>query len=253
MSKGEVTVDLSISCRNERATCRNVEAVVGPDTESEILVTGHVDSHDIGDGARDNGAGSVLAAEIGRLLALNEDRLDTKVRLISFGGEEPGLYGSYYWQENHDLDAVKCQVNMDGIGYSRDLMVNGSESVREVFEESARRLGVPIETNPLSSVGPFTDQWPFIKEGVASVTCRSREDSAPVRYGNTEWAHTHADTLDKLDWRDMRDLGIQIATAVAGLADAETEIPSVPVSAVRDAVPEPVHEYLRLAGRSEWE
>ncbi|MEF8841502.1 MAG: M28 family metallopeptidase [Haloarculaceae archaeon] len=249
LADGPVTATLSVDCRTGPATCRNVEAVVGPDAGPEILVTGHVDAHDIADGARDNGAGSVLAAEVGRLLALedHERGLDTRVRVVAFGGEETGLYGSTHWAAHAELSNVVGQINLDGIGYSRNLRARGLGPL-EVFEEAEATALEPIPTTRTAS--PFNDHWPFVTRGVPSVTCSSTAggEGQVVRYGNMEWGHTHADTLDKLDPRDFRDLALPLAEATATLV-AGPEPGRIEAKTVRDVLPEGLAEYLRLDGR----
>ena len=250
---GSVTATVDVECRTETATSRNVEAVVGPETGPELLVTGHVDAHDIAEGARDNGSGSVLAAEVGRLLALADERggLDTRVRIVSFGGEETGLFGSTRWAETADLSNVVGQVNLDGIGYSRDLRASGI-GLLDAFRAVESTATGAIETRRAAS--PFNDHWPFVTRGVPSVTCRSvvGTDGQVVRYGGREWGHTHADTIDKLDPRDFRDLAIPIAEAVAGLATGETPPDRHAAATVQDALPEGLADYLRLDGRWPW-
>lgn len=50
---------------------------LGPDTNEAVLLTAHVDAHDIAPGANDNGAGAVLVVEVARLLTQIEEELDT--------------------------------------------------------------------------------------------------------------------------------------------------------------------------------
>ena len=251
LDAGETTATLSVDARSGDATCRNVEAVVGPAEGPEVLVTGHVDAHDIADGARDNGSGAVLAVEVGRLLALAADDLETRVRVVVFGGEETGLFGARQWAETHDLDGVVGQVNLDGIGYARDLRVGGM-GLLDAFEEVGAAFPGDIETG--TGATPFTDHWPYVREGVPSVNCRSTAGGAGqvVRYGNVEWGHTHADTLDKIDPRDLRDLAIPVAAAVATIAARADEIDRIPEARVREAIPEGLADFLRLDGRWPW-
>jgi len=251
LDAGEVTATLEVDARSGEATCRNVEAVVGPEEGPELLVTGHVDAHDIADGARDNGAGTVLAAEVGRLLGRMGDDLGARVRVVAFGGEETGLYGSTHWAATHDLEGVAGQINFDGVGYARDLRVEGL-GLLDPFCELEGRFHGGVET--AASASPFTDHWPFVTGGVPSVTCRSTAggEGQVVRYGNLEWGHTHADTLDKLDPRDLRDLAIPVAEAVAGSADRVGQLGRVTPERVRDDIPAGLAEYLRFDDRWPW-
>jgi len=117
------TVRLNVDCRNGPATSPNVEAVLGPGSDREVLVTAHVDAHDVSEGANDNGVGCALLAETARLLTQVEDQLETAIRVIAFGAEEIGAFGSTHWVESRDLDTVKGVVNIDGAGGFRTPLV----------------------------------------------------------------------------------------------------------------------------------
>ncbi|WP_435152265.1 M28 family peptidase [Haladaptatus sp. DFWS20] len=230
---GNTTARLTVDCRNKPTNSRNIEAVVGPDTDEEVLVTAHVDAHDVGEGANDNGVGTVLVAEIGRLLTEMEDELDTTVRCLVFGAEEVGLYGAYHWAETHDLDSVKCIFNMDGAGYSRtaDVYTHGFEAIGEAFEEVRDEFDVPVEIN--TGIRPHSDHWPFVQKGVAGAQARSIADGS-----GRGWGHTHGDTLDKLDRRDLRDLAVVFTAGVVKLAESDREISPKSVAEIRDATVE---------------
>ncbi|WP_435157625.1 M28 family peptidase [Haladaptatus sp. DFWS20] len=236
----EATV--TVDCRNELTNSRNVETVVGPDTEEEVLVTAHVDAHDISEGANDNGAGSALVAEIGRLLRQVE--LDTRVRLVTFGSEEIGLYGAYHWAEAHDLESVKCVINIDGAGNSRNIGVgtNGFTELGGTFEEVTDGMRVPLSTH--EGISPHGDQWAFVQEGVPSVMAYSRSEGS-----GRGWGHTHADTLDKLDIRDLRALALVLSNVVVAVAESEREIPHKSREEIREEIDEGYVEELKTGGR----
>ncbi|SEH13558.1 Zn-dependent amino-or carboxypeptidase, M28 family [Natronorubrum sediminis] len=249
LDRGTVSVTLSVDADIGRGTSRNVEAVLGPEGDEEVLLTSHVDAHDIGDGARDNAAGCALAAEVGRLLATVSE-LGCPVRVVCFGSEEIGLYGSTQWANDNDLDRINCQVNLDGIGFSRSLMVTGTNPVVDPFVTASDELGVPIRTE--TKMSPFNDAWPFAREGVPVATCRSapKQSDRVVRYGHEEWGHTHADTADKLDKRDLRDLSIQIAEGVATatrVVDGERLTPAETVT----HLPSGTGRYFELSNRED--
>lgn len=234
---GAVEGELSVDCRNAPTQSRNVEAVVGPDTEEEVLFTAHVDAHDVGEGANDNGVGTALVSEVGRLLAGMEDELDTRVRLLVFGAEEVGLYGAYHWVDSHDHDRVKCIVNADGAGYSRNLAIytHGFDPIGAAFHEVSEERTVPIEVH--DDVRPHSDHWPFVQEGIAGVQARSTSPES-----GRGWGHTHGDTLDKLDLRDLRELATALASGIVKLAESDREIEHATVEAIRDATVEQGYE-----------
>ncbi|WP_132058578.1 M28 family peptidase [Halorussus amylolyticus] len=234
---GPIDAELSVECRNEPATSRNIEAVIGPDTDEEVLLTAHVDAHDVGEGANDNGVGTVLVSEVGRLLTQIEDDLETKVRLLVFGSEEVGLFGAYHWADTHDPEQVKCIVNIDGAGYSRnlDIHTHGFDAIGDAFEEVSDELGIPIRVN--SGIRPHSDHWPFVQKGIAG--CQARSTSEGSGRG---WGHTHGDTLDKLDLRDFRELAVGLAGGVVKLAEEDRTVEHKPVAEIRDATVEQGYE-----------
>jgi Zn-dependent M28 family amino/carboxypeptidase len=221
---------LDVTARNEPTTSRNVEGVLGPETDEEVILTAHVDAHDVGEGANDNGVGSVLVAETARLLKEIEDDLETAVRFLVFGSEETGLYGSYHWVDTHPNEQVKALVNLDSAGYSRNLKVytHRFDAIGEAFEEASEELNVPVEV--YEAIKPHSDHWPFAQEGIPAV-----EGQAVKEESGRGWGHTHADTLDKLDVRDLRDLSVILATAMSKLAEADRTIEHKSRETIREA------------------
>jgi len=220
--RGEVSGSLSIDCRNEMTTSQNVSARIGPETAQEVLVTAHYDAHDIAEGAEDNGAGSALVAEVGRLLASLEGDLEVGVRCVTFGAEEMGLRGSRHVVGTADLDGIKAVVNLDGIGGSRELAVDvhGFDGLADAFEATAEDLDTPIEVN--DDFVTHSDHWPFVRAGVPGLMAHSVTDG-----DGRGWGHTHADTLDKLDRRDFRDLAVLLTAGTARLATEEYPVEAV--------------------------
>jgi len=238
-----VEADLSVDCRNEATTSANVGGDLGPDTEAVVLVSAHVDAHDIAEGAMDNGAGCALVAETARLVAAAEDDLDTRVRCITFGAEEVGLYGAYHAAESFG-ETVKCVLNVDGAGGSRDprLSSNGFDAVTEAFEAVTADLDVPLRVD--DEVSPHADDWAFCERGIPAVTLGSVTEGS-----GRGWGHTHADTLEKLDSRDLRALAVVLAETVVELADADRECPGTDPGAIREALDRNAERELRAGGR----
>jgi len=58
------------------------------------MVGGHLDSWIAGTGATDNGAGSVVAIEVMRILNALEIKPRRTIRIALWSGEEQGLFGS---------------------------------------------------------------------------------------------------------------------------------------------------------------
>ncbi|AGN00274.1 peptidase M28 [Salinarchaeum sp. Harcht-Bsk1] len=212
-----VTVDVEAEISD--ATSRNVHATLGPDTDEEVLLTSHVDAHDIAEGAGDNGAGTAVVVEAAKALAAREDELDTKVHLLVYGAEEVGLCGSAYDSDQRDHDDIKAIVNSDGVVRGRTLRcyTHDFDELEAAAETVADRFDHPIETTP--KLNPHSDHWPYVQWGVPGFHLMSETD-----YEGRGWGHTRADTLDKLEQRTLREQSILIADLVDHLADSDTTI-----------------------------
>ncbi len=205
---------LSVSAMTEPGTSRNVHGTLGPDTDEEILVVGHYDAHDIAEGALDNGCGIAVVVGAARLLA--EMDLDRRVRIAGVGCEEIGLMGSEALADSLDLDRVRAVVNIDGAGRFRNLaaLTHGSEEIEDLVERTCDEWGQPVsfERDP----HPYSDHWPFLRGGVPALQLQSNSGER-----GRGWGHTHADTRDKVDPRNLREHAMLAALLVRELAHAD--------------------------------
>jgi Zn-dependent M28 family amino/carboxypeptidase len=210
---------IEVSAQLDEATSQNVHADIGPDTDEAVLLTSHVDAHDIAEGAGDNGAGTAMVVEMTKALAAREADLDTRVHVVVYGAEEVGLCGSAYDSAEREHDSIVAIVNNDGVGRGRTLscVTHGFDELIAAAETVADRFDHPIETSP--ELGPHSDHWPYVQWGVPGYHVLS--ETEPVGRG---WGHTHADTIDKLAPRDLREQSILLTELVVHLADDETTI-----------------------------
>jgi Zn-dependent M28 family amino/carboxypeptidase len=212
-------VKVSVDADAHDATSQNVHAELGPDTDEEILVTSHIDAHDIAEGAMDNGAGTAMVVEMAKALAAREDELDTKVHFLAYGAEEVGLVGSGYDAEQADFDSIKAIVNNDGVVRGRTLSfyTHGFDALESAAEEVGDGLGHPVKTIP--EQGPHSDHWPYVKWGVPGYHVMSETGNE-----GRGWGHTYADTLDKLEVRDLREQAVLLTELTVRLAGDEFEV-----------------------------
>ena len=215
----DVTVDVDLAAAPADATSQNVHAELGPDTDETVLVTSHVDAHDIAEGAMDNGAGTAMVVEVARALAAREAELDTRVEFVAFGSEEVGLVGSSYLADERDSETVKAVVNFDGVVRGRDLAAytHGFDGLDAAIDRVADRLDHPFTTNPHH--GPHSDHWPFVEHGVPGYHAYTETGDE-----GRGWGHTRADTLDKLAKRDLREQAVVLTELVVDVADETVDI-----------------------------
>ena len=237
-------VTVSVEATAPAATSQNVHADLGPDTDEVVLLTSHVDAHDIAEGAADNGAGTAMIVEVARALARREAELDTRVHVVAFGAEEVGLVGSHHDAERRDPDSVVAVVNNDGVARARDLVceTQGFDDLADAAGRVADRLDHPVDAPP--ELGPHSDHWPYVTRGVPGYHVYA--DTGDVGRG---WGHTHADTLDKLDPRDLREQAILITELVVELADGDTAVDHRSREAIADQLEaEDLAEGMRVVG-----
>jgi Zn-dependent M28 family amino/carboxypeptidase len=213
-------MSVSVDCETPEATSQNVHAELGPDTTERVLVTSHVDAHDIAEGAMDNGAGTAMVLELARALAEREGDLDTRVEFVCYGAEEVGLIGSTHHAESVDPDAVKAVLNFDGVARGRDLAAytHGWDELAEAIERVADRFDHPFD--PVPEVGPHSDHWPYVVRGIPGYHVYAETGDE-----GRGWGHTRADTFDKLESRDLRESAILLTELAVELARSDLAIP----------------------------
>jgi len=209
-------VTVRVDCETPSAESGVVRADIGPDTDRAVYLTSHVDAHDIAEGAVDNAAGTATVLEVARALLARDANLSRRVRIVCFGAEEVGLRGSKREAERIDLDAVQALVNCDGVCRGRTLQwyTHGFDELGTAVEGVADRFGHPVSVRPTQH--PHSDHWPFVARGVPALLVSSDGDDR-----GRGWAHTSADTLDKLERRTLREGAILVTDVVATLADAD--------------------------------
>jgi Zn-dependent M28 family amino/carboxypeptidase len=210
--------ELSVEASTTRGESRNVIGSAGPDTDERVLLLAHYDAHDIAEGALDNGCGIATVATAAGVLT--DADLPVGIDVVAVGAEEVGLLGAERLADRVDLDRVKGVVNVDGAGRFRDLvaLAHASTAAASVAEAVSTATRQPIEVD--AQPHPFSDQWPFVRRGVPALQLHS--DSGDRGRG---WGHTHADTRDKVDDRNVREHALLTALLVAEFAAPERDLP----------------------------
>ena len=103
-----------------------------------ILVGGHLDSWDIGEGAHDDGAGVVQAMEVLHLFKRLGIRPKYTIRCVLFANEETGLFGASHYAKWAKKNKVKhlAAIESDAGGHTPDgFMMDAMPSIaKERFE-----------------------------------------------------------------------------------------------------------------------
>jgi aminopeptidase YwaD len=223
-NKGRVMLHLETKCKNLNVDTWNVVGDLRGTSESdEWLVYGaHYEGHDIAVGALDDATGAAIVMELARTLSKEKTNLKHNLRFILFGAEEIGLYGSRDYCKNHPdfLKKIRFMINFDAAGRAgrQGFCLHDWPALEPLFKKIIKEIGTDL---PLwSRVGPYSDHWPFLLQGVATATMGDPDEAA--RRSGRGFGHTKYDTVDKVDLRVMRECAANAAVAAFMILNDET-------------------------------
>ena len=197
-----------------------------------VMVGGHFDSWHMGTGATDNGAGSVVAMEVMRILKSLNLKMDRTVRMALWGGEEEGLLGSQAYVKEHFADPATMKTtaehdgfagyfNIDnGTGKVRGIYLQGNEMVRPIFEQwfAALKDVTPGVITVRNTGG--TDHQSFDRVGLPGF--QFIQD--PMDY-ETRTHHSNMDVYDRIQQADMEQIAVVEAAFVYNAATRAEKLP----------------------------
>ena len=179
-----------------------------------IIVGGHLDSWDLGDGSHDDGAGIVQSMEVLRILKdLNYSPKRT-IRVVLFANEENGLRGGTKYAEEAKLNNEKhfFALESDAGGFTpRGFSFDTSDKEFKTIKKF-ENLFVKYGMNNFFIGGSGADIGP-LKNGEV-ILAGLRPDSQ--RY--FDYHHAASDTFDKINKREL-ELGAAAMTALVYLLD----------------------------------
>src|SRR5688572_15013201 len=223
---GTVRIRLLLTPRTlPNAVSYNVIAdLKGSERPDEIvIVSGHLDSWDLGTGALDDACGVAVSMQVPYLL--NQLRLKPKrtIRMIAYMNEENGLVGgTTYAQEGAPNIAKHFAAIESDLGASHPVgfLFTGRPEATPFFApvlNILRDQGAGLSRLEPGGVG--ADIGPLTQRGVPSF--------APFFDTRTyfNYHHTEADTFDKIDPQHLAETGSVMAVLAYALANLEQPIP----------------------------
>lgn len=222
-SGSQVVVRLSMEARTHPdAPSANVVAEIrGRERPDEVVVMGgHIDSWDVGQGAHDDGTGIVMCMEalnVIRKLGLQPRRT---IRVVLWTNEENGLAGGKQYAKDHanEIPNLIAAIESDSGGFAPDAFsVECKDKQREAvaarqvtgIAQLVRRLGVSQVARGHSGA----DVSPMEDAGAMLMGFSSKGDTY------FDYHHTHADTLDKVNPDELSRCVASMAVMTYVLAD----------------------------------
>jgi Zn-dependent M28 family amino/carboxypeptidase len=235
-----VTVSLSMEARLEGdVDSANVIAEIrGSEKPDEVVVMGgHFDSWDVGQGAHDDGCSCMAAWEALTILKDLGLRPRRTLRVVLWANEENGLRGGKAYREALGTGVAThvAAIEMDGgcerpVGFGFSVAKPGAappsrrgggpaepedpDAARALA--TLRRIGSLFEGLDAASVkwgGGGADISPLTRDGVPGLSL----DTVGEHY--FDWHHTNADTIDKVSPADLRRATGMLAVMGYVLAD----------------------------------
>jgi carboxypeptidase Q len=207
------------------APSRNVVAeIVGREKPDEVVVLGgHIDSWDVGQGAMDDGGGAVSAWQAVRVMQRLGLRPRRTVRVVLWTNEENGGRGGLAYRDSQadKLSQHVLAIESDnGVFDPKGYVLAASDSAAAVVQQVAGLLQ-PIGATGVQRVdeSPAADITPLGERGVPTMEL----DVDGSRY--FWYHHSDGDTLDKLDPGEMARCVAALAVMAYVVADLPQGLP----------------------------
>jgi Zn-dependent M28 family amino/carboxypeptidase len=223
--------------------------------EQVVMVGGHLDSWIAGTGATDNGAGTVVAMEVMRILKALDVKPRRTIRVALWTGEEEGIFGSKGYCTIHfgsaklsttpdqlqlpeymrrpagplevkpEQKLVSAYFNMDyGAGKVRGVYTQGNAAIAPIFAQwiaPLRDLGVTTITNRIAG---GTDHLSFDAVGIPGFQFIQDE----LDYG-ARTHHSNQDVYERLQPADLKQIATVEAIFVYNAAQRDQMLPRKPL------------------------
>lgn len=205
------------------APSRNVVAELrGRESPDEVVVMGgHIDSWDVGQGAMDDGGGAFAAWEALRILKELGLQARRTIRVVMWTNEENGTRGGSAYRDSvadHIDDHILAIESDAGVFSPTGFGFSGSEEAMAIVTEIGDLLA-PIGAGTITQGGGGADIGPLMRDGVPGAGL------AVDRSQYFWYHHTAADTIDKLDPAEMGRCVAALAVLAYVVADMPERLP----------------------------
>lgn len=225
---GRVVMNLLLTPQTlPNATSYNVIAdLKGSEKPDEIVVvTGHLDSWDLGTGALDDAVGVTTSMQVPFLLKQLNFKPKRTIRFIAHMNEENGVVGGNTYAREEDANMPKHFASIES-----DLGASHPVGVLFAGKPELRFFLAPL-SNILSDQGAGISEHQPRGGGVGALGGNLNQKGVPAfaPWFNTRtffnYHHTAADTFDKVNPKELAESGAVVAVLAYGLANLEQPLP----------------------------
>lgn len=197
----KIIAKLNSNCgmKGERLSHSVIGEITGKKDRSVIVVGGHLDSWDVGEGAHDDGAGIVQSIEVLRTFKNLGIKNNHTIRVVCFANEENGVKGGVQYgktaKENNEKHIFAIETDAGGFT-PRGISLDMNEEKRKQIQ-SWSGLFLPYGIYDFKNTYSGTDLYPLHDMGIP--TAELVPDSQ--RYFDIH--HTEEDTFEKVNRREL--------------------------------------------------
>ena len=188
----------------------------GRETPEEIVVVGgHFDSWDVGTGSTDDAGGCVVSWEALRLMKKLGLKPRRTIRVVLFTNEENGLRGALDYRDRHREELANHVLMFEsdsGVFKPTGFGFSGADTALKTIQEIAALLQ-GIGTDTITAGGGEADIGPSVQAANIPSLSLNVDGNYFLLH------HTAADTVDKIDPRDMSTAAAAIAVMAYVVAD----------------------------------
>jgi len=191
--------------------------------EQLVVVSGHLDSWDLGTGAIDDGAGVVVAMEAAEILQKLHLHPKRTLRVIAWMDEESGGAGSQAYTKDYSAEFLRTAAAIESdsgaahpLGFDVKMTPRAAELLRPVLE-ILQSFGA--NTLQPSTYPPGADIAAMAEAGVPALGIL--QDGRTYFY----YHHSAADTLDKIVPAELRENAAAMAVMGYALASMKDPLP----------------------------
>jgi carboxypeptidase Q len=212
----KVTAKLNSNCgmKAEKLSHSVIGEITGKKDQSVIVVGGHLDSWDVGEGAHDDGAGIVQSIEVLRTFKKLGLKNNHTIRVVCFANEENGVKGGIQYgktaKEKNEKHLFAIESDAGGFAPRGIALEMDDEKRKQIKNWSS--LFLPYGVYNFEGKYSGTDIYPLHDMGVP--TAELVPDSQ--RYFDIH--HTEEDTFEKVNRRELL-LGATAMTQIIYMID----------------------------------
>jgi carboxypeptidase Q len=196
-----------------------------------VIVSGHLDSWDLGTGAIDDGAGVVVAMQTAQLIKQLGLHPRRTIRVIAWMNEEFGGSGGRAYAVDHKGEIAKhfAAIESDlGAGHPTGFQMSAPASNMPTLQPAAQVLQSSGAGMIRAAEGTGSDISPLLSLGVPCF-----EPIQDERF-YFNYHHTAADTLDKVVPRELQENAAVMAVLAYSLANLPKDLERPALKAARE-------------------